>query len=990
MSTYTSNIQERIADLFVGVVAENAPSIASCLQKKLSVLRNPMFDEAQRRAAVEALFQEVIALDPPATLAVAEMDAKLIDVQWRARKTAGICVVNAVAQTRQIRTGDTFSELIERLCRKNLSAAAVQSLLYYAHIWPSLTTHPTNPTSLAYTRVGMQLDRILAEPSTTTTRIVAALRAIRDTSMEFDVDDQTHARLVKKTPKHEMNEVLGVLNVIYDSVVGPQHRLREALDRFGYQDVKCDAPLLNMNIWGAGDGDGNPNMDYKYLKQQVQLLRHAIRKRYVNDLQNSAVDLSNDQFGVFTAQKELIISQLLQNKYATADALLSDITLLQNTLINLNAGSTAHAFTSTVAPDVLKAIAHLDDVLIKCRTFGLRFAGTDVRHNSVDIMEAAASLLVSTNVISDKSAFLQLSSNEQTSIMRRVLDDAVLRDSVRKMSFSEVEQKFGEVGARVFLRMRVIAKHPDMFQKLIIAETRSAANAVAAMLLLRYAGNTVAEAGATINIVPLFESRQDLEEAPLTFHTLATDPTFGCHIKHVGCFVAMIAKSDTTRLSGPGVQGRQEETVGRLMAVNPDSYGGGFDIHIFVGGGDDQMRGGGRIVETPHVLMLAGSRLGATKPARFAMTVQGLQMQLVFGSRLLSEHFFEAFAAQQMLAAARLEGLIRYRPVPAVCNRKAADQAAHDFFADAMDRYERRIGAPNGTPDEVAHRQSIVAYLNGFPASIITSGNKSSRPMARKKTVDPLQGRAISLDQLSKHDGSYITATLGVADALEAMHNNVRCGAPEKDHLPLSPLRHAYLANKSFRDFVRMQAVVLHQKDYSVSWKARGGQPTEAELQALATAYEVALKAHKAASPREFLAHTVIQDRREAWFLVVAITGSVPTASVSVRDPLSMGWPDLAAKMSGREAQGVLSQHFVNAMVQKLQNMQSDGVDLQFAQQLAYYGYVGVNPKFSTPSFSLSMTDPQKEGSHSKTSETSPEIAAKLITPLWARANAKL
>lgn len=987
---YTGVLQDRVAEIFVNVVAEKYPHVAEALRKKIDILKseNPATTEERcgdkSTALMDELFHSLVRSDDQQTmLLVAEMDAKLVDVQWRVRKTAGISVVNAVAQSRLVRTGDTFAELIERFCRKNLPSSVVQNLLQYAYVWPSLTTHPTNPTSFAYTTAGLKLDKMLAEPATTVTRLVTALRDIRDTSMEFDVIEETKATTLRKTPHLEICELISILNVVYDSVVGPQQRLREALDRFGYGDVTCDTPLLNMNVWGAGDGDGNPTMDCKWLQHQVDLLRKAIRDRYVADLQHSAIDLCGEQHIAFTTHKEIVISKLLQSQYTDSMDLLGDLRSMQALLASGNASGTS--VSSNTEPVLARALTHLGELIVKCRAFGLRFAGTDVRHNSVDIMEAAGFLLQATG-LSDVKSFSGMTPDKQCEVMRSLFSDAEKRNSVAAMSPEEVQSKLGDVGARVFLRLRVIAKNPEMFQKLIIAETRSAANALAALLLLRFSGNKVAEPGARLSIVPLFESREDLSEAPQAFHILATDETFSSHIRHVGHFMAMIAKSDTTRLSGPGVQGRQEETVGRLMAANPLSYGSGFCTHIFIGGGDDQMRGGGRIVETPHVLMLAAKRMGASHPSRFAMTIQGLQMQLVFGSRLMSEHFIEAFAAQQMLAAARLQEFIRYRPVPDICNRKAADQSAHDFFKHAMDQYEAMVGSPSGTKLEKARRATIVNYFHAFPSAIVAAGNKSSRPMARKSSADPLQGRAISLDQLAKHDGAYVTATLGVADALAGLKNSVRTGTPEKaGEMFLSPLRHTYLANKSFRDFVRMQAVVLFQKDYSVAWRHRGGRPLPDELANLLSGYRDAVQSEIPADPRAFLAFVEQEDLKEAKLLLEAIKGQGDQGSpVTVRTPLTIGWPDLAEKMASRERQGALCQRFVSSAIAALPASKDE-----IFKRIGYFGYVGVNPKFSSPSFSLTMTDPQKEG-QSKTSEASPAVACRIVIPRWATVASKL
>jgi hypothetical protein len=189
-----------------------------------------------------------------------------------------------------------------------------------------------------------------------------------------------------------------------------------------------------------------------------------------------------------------------------------------------------------------------------------------------------------------------------------------------------------------------------------------------------------------------------------------------------------------------------------------------------------------------------------------------------------------------------------------------------------------------------------------------------------------------------------------------------------------------------------MQAVVLSQKDYSVSWKHRGGRPTsQEEFEGLLRAYYQSVDANSPADPRAFLAYTEHQDICEARLLLVAVTGEPLDNSkpVSVRDPLHAGWPDLAAKMAKRELQGVLCQRFVSSAVVKLQGASIPAADTEYLHRLGYYGYVGVNPKFSTPSFSLTMTDPQKEG-FAKTSEAAPEVASRLAIPLWVQAAAKL
>lgn len=351
-----------------------------------------------------------------------------------------------------------------------------------------------------------------------------------------------------------------------------------------------------------------------------------------------------------------------------------------------------------------------------------------------------------------------------------------------------------------------------------------------------------------------------------------------------------------------------------------------------------------------------------------------------------------------MLAAARALGYHPYRKVPNYCNRSAAEHDARTFFDHCMNMYETIAGKPNGTVEQKNRRATIVSYFSQFPMTVIASANKSSRPLSRKANPDPLEGRAISLDQLSKHDGAYLTSTLGVAKALHYMNGLLRNGGPEPQQaaaaiaVPMSPVRHTFLANKTFRDFVRMQAVVLWQKDFPAAWALRGGEPSQSERLRLVEEY-LQLQQKKGggvATPRQFLARIELNDHVEAALLVEALTGVPAPKDVQLRDPLEIGWKSIAATMHFRRQQSALAQVVETdscLMIQQLTRQlaqQKEDISLKQAlavqERLAYYGYVGANYKFSTPSLSLSATDPQKEGNLLLGEEATQK---RIQRPLW-------
>lgn len=951
---YSQRLQESIAGMFLQVVAEKDAEVARLLQKKLDIAE--VDGKASRRQQNEALLAS-IPVDKRNLFE--EMNAKLVDMQWRARKVGGINVLNALAEV-GVKTGDTFDEVIGRLKEKNVPSAKVQELVDELKVWPSLTTHPTNPTSLDYTLQGLAVDKALADPATQQKELEALLRKVRDTQMD-ETPNQSGER--KKTPEKEATELLAILDVIYDSAAGPEKRLRTALDKNGYTDVEIKNPLLDLNVWGPGDGDGNPNMTAEVLAAFVTRAKARIQERYAEEIKVLAPALEAEGYGKAAADLQAIGARL--GSYG------SDEKRLQ-------------ADVSAVVAQVdkgAKSYGLLDDFETKVETFGTRFTRIDVRHNSKDLMTTVGRVLEATYQIGNASDFMEMDADKQAALIKTKFNDAEFLARVKALDPKTMidttngEDKDGQTAMRVLTRMRVMAENPEMFQKLIIAETTSAANGLAALLMLKAAGNEVANEKATVDVVPLFESRKDLEEAPKVVHTLCTDEVFGAHVRARGYMLSMIAKSDTARLSGPGVQGQQEETAGKILALNRESYGAA--MYVMLGGGDDQMRGGGRIVETPHVMLRAEAREGGHYPAKLAMTVQGLQLQLIFGSSLLAENFQESFAAQSMLANARATGLVEWRPVPPGVNETQAYLHAKEYFREAMDRYEQAIG-DKGSPA----RETIKAYFSSFPSEIIEWTNKSSRPGARTKTTDPIEGRAISLDQRSKHDGAYLTATVGLVGALEHLASMPYYGSRDEGGEPISALRHAYMGNKSFRDNIRMQAVVLHQKDYDMAWMKHGGRPEEGEAERLALAYNPSA----VNEPRVFLAALEKADRREAALIHEAITGEKPAPDITLKTPLEAGWPNLAEQMDHRERQSEWAKLMEVYCINKINKCHDEHQPIpDWLRELGYHAYIGANPTYSSPSFSLTMTDPQKEGKL-QLSERNERIEASLAMPQWSGA----
>jgi hypothetical protein len=154
----------------------------------------------------------------------------------------------------------------------------------------------------------------------------------------------------------------------------------------------------------------------------------------------------------------------------------------------------------------------------------------------VDILRTLCAIFVCTNQLETVDQFYALPEAKQYAIVSRKLADADFLQLCARLDESSLagdatngrdgshagpSAKDGELAWRLLSRARVMAAYPDMFSKFIIAETRTTIDVLGALLLLQVGGCEVATAKALIDIVPLFESRDDLINAPFVVHTLA-------------------------------------------------------------------------------------------------------------------------------------------------------------------------------------------------------------------------------------------------------------------------------------------------------------------------------------------------------------------------------------------------------------------------------------------------------------------------------------
>ncbi|HNM25190.1 MAG TPA: phosphoenolpyruvate carboxylase, partial [Saprospiraceae bacterium] len=283
-------------------------------------------------------------------------------------------------------------------------------------------------------------------------------------------------------------------NVFYHALPDILFRLLKALR----QDVtQFDNPqLLSLGFWPGGDRDGNPYVDSDVTLLVAQRLRESVLRGYYRDIRQLKRRLT------FRGVEELIgrMEDCLKNtlyptessteRYAGANDLLSDLYRTRSILLSDHEGL---------------FLDELDLFILKVRVFGFYFASLDIRQNSARIAEVWQDIL-------------SQHGERQADFTDPALDEPVRIDRLLSRHFDLNPERFSTPFTRETLRsfqaVSTIQQNngPLGCHRYIISNCASAFD-VASVLALASGVNPYEQA-PPLDIVPLFETLEDLEAAP--------------------------------------------------------------------------------------------------------------------------------------------------------------------------------------------------------------------------------------------------------------------------------------------------------------------------------------------------------------------------------------------------------------------------------------------------------------------------------------------
>jgi phosphoenolpyruvate carboxylase len=509
--------------------------------------------------------------------------------------------------------GESTDEAVGLLRAAGMSAAEVRALLERIDIRLVLTAHPSEAKRKEVLVKLRHIAAILSVKDRQPGLLPREIESLSESVLEA-IEELWQTRPTRASRATVSDEVdFGVYfltNSIMDVVVDLYDDLRRSL-RANYPSEDWDdlPPLLRFASWIGGDRDGNPNVTPEVTLNTLVTLHAAVKELYLRDLHRLtqhlthsadetpvtvelkeavvAVDGLDDRFSneFYRMQAGLIRGRLERDEYESAADLLDDLRLIEDSLRQYGG--------------IHSGRGYLRRLVEKVRLFGLHLVPLDIREDSRLIAAALEEVFHAYG----RSGYRTLPETERQQLLTAELN------SPRPLF--PVEPKFSDATNRIIATFRMIAEAhrkygPVVIDTFIASMSQQPSDVLAMLVLAQEVG-----VDQQLDIVPLFETIDDLDSAPGIMETLFQNPAYRSHLAKRGMRQQiMIGYSDSGK--DGGYLASNWFLYGAQQRLSEACKQHGVTLQLFHGRGGSIGRGGGptnqSILSQP-----AGSLHGAIK-----------------------------------------------------------------------------------------------------------------------------------------------------------------------------------------------------------------------------------------------------------------------------------------------------------------------------------------------------------------------------------------
>lgn len=427
----------------------------------------------------------------------------------------------------------------------------------------------------------------------------------------------------KPTPFDEAVSLLWYLENVFYQTIGD---MMQYLQKNIFEGNLIENPIVNLGFWPGGDRDGNPFVTPEITEKVAKRLRTSILKCYYFDIRNLKRKLTFNEVdtiiagleyklyrSVFYSQGEIFIS---------LEELINELTIVKNIVVEKHQS------------------LYLDDInllLQKITQFGFHFASLDIRQNSkihTKVFDDITAFLKREKAVVFPEDFEQMTEVDKMAVVSHLkfdlsqhfFENEMTRTTLETIKLmQEIQTENGEKGCNRY----------------IISNNESALNVIETYAMFRLMGWE----NPTVDIVPLFESVDDLQNAHTIMEQLYQNSVYRQHLKErKDKQTVMLGFSDGTKDGGYLMANWSIFKAKEMITQVSREYG--IKVIFFDGRGGPPARGGGK---THKFYASLGSTI---ENQEIQLTVQGQTISSNFGTldscRYNLENLLSAGVANQI------------------------------------------------------------------------------------------------------------------------------------------------------------------------------------------------------------------------------------------------------------------------------------------------------------------------------------------------------
>ncbi len=531
----------------------------------------------------------------------------------------------AYSKIHRIKGENSYSSMSDRIKKENLKEKMAEAVKDFG-VRVVLTAHPTQFYPSPVLAIITDLMEAIKK---------GKVALIRDLLQQLGKTPFFQKK--KPTPLDEANRLTFYLRDTFYPAIG------ELLDRTAEdykESLEQNNQFISLGFWPGGDRDGNPFVTVDTTREVAARLRNTITNCYFGDVRELKRRITYAGVHDKVVELEALLKAELSNASGTSNVDLTDflnkISEIESLIIN------DHQSLFVEKVQSLKR---------KVQLFGFCMASIDIRQDSriianalKEVIKAYPDILPADIFDMEEKEQIQLLMNARGAADPTIFEDEVVRDTVASFGvIKDIQKKNGEKGAHRY----------------IISNCRGPVDVARVLAMFKICGWGYDE--LTVDIVPLFETIDDLKSAGEAMQTLYSNPTYRKHLKNrKNSQTVMLGFSDGTKDGGYLMANWAIFSAKENITLT--SRSNDVEVVFFDGRGGPPARGGGNA----HRFYAA-----------LGKNIEGKQIQMTVQGQTISSHYgIKEAAAHNLgyLLTAGLSNKLYSKP------QNQLNQEQHDFI----------------------------------------------------------------------------------------------------------------------------------------------------------------------------------------------------------------------------------------------------------------------------------------------------------------------